>query len=191
MECLAAPQVMSEMADHVAAVQDFESIARQFRPKVFRFLLASTRDRDIADNLTQECLLRAYQAYGRFRGDCKPDSWLLQIALNLLRDHGRNRRFQFWKRTRTHGIQARDMQEILADKGPSPEADLLKSERLQRVWSAVDLLSERQRSVFLLRFVEDMEVLEIAAVTGLKEGTVKAHLFRAVQSVKDSLGVYE
>jgi RNA polymerase sigma-70 factor (ECF subfamily) len=42
--------------------------------------------------------------------------------------------------------------------------------------------------VFLLRFVEDMELLEIAAATGLKEGTVKGHLFRAVQAVRERLG---
>ena len=50
-------------------------------------------------------------------------------------------------------------------------------------------MSERQRTVFLLRFVEDMDLLEIAAVTGMKEGTVKTHLFRAVQSVR--LGLEE
>jgi RNA polymerase sigma-70 factor (ECF subfamily) len=50
-------------------------------------------------------------------------------------------------------------------------------------------LSERQRTVFLLRFVEDMELAEIAAVTGMKEGTVKVHLFRALRAVRSGLGV--
>jgi RNA polymerase sigma-70 factor (ECF subfamily) len=48
-------------------------------------------------------------------------------------------------------------------------------------------LSERQRTVFLLRFVEEMDLEEIAAVTGMKEGTVKTHLFRAVQAVRANL----
>jgi RNA polymerase sigma-70 factor (ECF subfamily) len=56
------------------------------------------------------------------------------------------------------------------------------------VWTAAELLSARQRTVFLLRFVEDMDILEIAASTGMKEGTVKKHLFRALQSLRLKMG---
>ena len=64
---------------------------------------------------------------------------------------------------------------------------VLAREQVEAIWTAVASLSERQRTVFLLRFVEDMGLLEIAAVTGMKEGTVKAHLFRAVQAVRAKL----
>jgi RNA polymerase sigma-70 factor (ECF subfamily) len=60
----------------------------------------------------------------------------------------------------------------------------LVKEQVQAIWKAAANLTERQRTVLLLRFVEDMDLLEIAAVTGMKEGTVKTHLFRAVQSVR-------
>jgi RNA polymerase sigma-70 factor (ECF subfamily) len=56
------------------------------------------------------------------------------------------------------------------------------------VWEAAAKLPERQRTVFLLRFVEDMDLLEIAYATGIKEGTVKAHLFRAMRAVRVRLG---
>ena len=55
------------------------------------------------------------------------------------------------------------------------------------MWRATAALSERQRTVFLLRFVEEMEIREIAAAVGLREGTVKAHLFRAVDAVRKKL----
>jgi RNA polymerase sigma-70 factor (ECF subfamily) len=58
---------------------------------------------------------------------------------------------------------------------------------VQAIWTAAASLPGRQRTVFLLRFVEDMELLEIAEVTGMKEGTVKTHLFRALQSVRARL----
>jgi RNA polymerase sigma-70 factor (ECF subfamily) len=73
----------------------------------------------------------------------------------------------------------------LPDGGASPEVAALASEQVAAVWAATESLSERQRTVFLLRFVEDMDLLEIAAATGLKEGTVKAHLFRALQAVRE------
>ncbi|MCX6620504.1 MAG: sigma-70 family RNA polymerase sigma factor, partial [Acidobacteria bacterium] len=58
----------------------------------------------------------------------------------------------------------------------------------QAVWDASEKLPERQRTVFLLRFVEDLDLLEIAAATGMKEGTVKTHLFRALRAVRERLG---
>jgi RNA polymerase sigma-70 factor (ECF subfamily) len=58
---------------------------------------------------------------------------------------------------------------------------------MEAVWSAAAALSEKQRTVFLLRFVEDMDLLEIAAATGMKEGTVKVHLFRALHAVRERI----
>ena len=61
-------------------------------------------------------------------------------------------------------------------------------DQVRLVWKAVEGLSERQRTVFLLRYVEERELSEIAATTGLSEGTVKAHLSRAVGRVRTELG---
>jgi len=70
----------------------------------------------------------------------------------------------------------------------SIEQQLLARERVKQVWNAVKGLSERQRTVFLLRYVEEQELSEIAKATGLSEGTVKAHLSRAVARVRLELG---
>ena len=61
-------------------------------------------------------------------------------------------------------------------------------EQVQAVWDATGTLSERQRTVFLLRFVEDLDILEIAQSTGLSESAVSVHLFRAVRSIRKRLG---
>ena len=49
-------------------------------------------------------------------------------------------------------------------------------------------VARQAANLFLLRFVEDMDLLEIAAVTGMKEGTVKTHLFRALRIVRERIG---
>jgi RNA polymerase sigma-70 factor (ECF subfamily) len=67
------------------------------------------------------------------------------------------------------------------------EQQLLAREQVAQVWKAVEGLSERQRTVFLLRYVEERELREIAQATGLSEGTVKAHLSRAVGRVRAEL----
>jgi len=76
----------------------------------------------------------------------------------------------------------------LHDGTVSAEQRVLIGEKVREVWAASGSLPERQRTVFLLRFVEDMDLLDIAAATGLREGTVKIHLFRALQSVRERLG---
>jgi RNA polymerase sigma-70 factor (ECF subfamily) len=115
--------------DVAALAGDFEALVRLYRPKVFRFALASLRDVDAAETVTQDCFLRAYQARERFRQD-----------------------------------------------------------RVASIWTAAEKLPEKQRTVFLLRFVEDMDLLEIAVATGMKEGTVKTHLFRALRAVRERIG---
>ena len=77
---------------------------------------------------------------------------------------------------------------MIADSGRSPEALALLKERVAAIWTAAERLPEKQRSVFLLRFVEDMDLLEIAFATGMKEGTVKTHLFRALRAVRECIG---
>ncbi len=159
-----------------------------YRPKVFRFAMASLRDADAAQTVTQDCFLKAFQAWGRFRRECSLDTWLMTIAVNLVRDSVRNRRLQFWKRTSQEAEPAEIVERTLAGCGPTPEAQIILNEQVKAVWAAAAVLPERQRTVFLLRFVEEMELLEIAAATGMKEGTVKAHLFQALRTVRQRVG---
>ena len=169
-------------------LDDFEAVVRLHWLRVFRFALASLRDRHAAESIAQDCFFRAYRARGSFRGESSVGTWLMQIAINLVRDHVRDRRLQFWKRARQTAVDLDTAGRWIADAGASPEVAALMREQVQAVWDATATLSERQRTVFLLRFVEDMDLLEIAEATGLAEGTVKVHLFRAVQAVRERLG---
>ena len=78
--------------------------------------------------------------------------------------------------------------EFVAKSEISPERHAVVKQQLEAVWTATETLTQRQRTVFLLRFVEDMDLLEIAAATGLTEGSVKVHLFRAVHAVRKRMG---
>ena len=167
---------------------DFDAVVRLHWPRVFRFALASLRDRDAAETVAQDCFLRAYHSRERFRGEASVVTWLMQIAVNLVRDHARSRRLQFWKRTQTAAIDFDAASRRILDPDTSPESRALANEQLRAVWNASERLPAKQRTVFLLRFVEEMDLLEIAAATGMKEGTVKVHLFRALQAVRARIG---
>lgn len=179
----------SSLISTLDTAADFDAIVRLYRPRVFRFMLASLRDRETAENLTQDCFLKAFKAHDSFRNDCKVSTWLMQIAVNVLRDHSKNRRLQFWKRLRKKSKSPeQDIFGCVADAQKSPEAQALLKEQVDAIWAAAANLPGKQQTVFLLRFVEDMDLADIAVATGLKQATVKTHLFRALGSVRQRLG---
>jgi RNA polymerase sigma-70 factor (ECF subfamily) len=181
MEPDASHAVMDAVESPAGQLADFDAVVHDWWPRVFRFALASLRDRDAAESVAQDCFWKAYRARDRFRGDSSLKTWLMQIAVNLVRDRARNRRLQFWRRFDT------EVHPRIADGRRSPEEEAAARQQVAAVWSAARVLPERQRTVFLLRFVEDLDLLEIAAATGMKEGTVKAHLSRALKTVRERL----
>jgi RNA polymerase sigma-70 factor (ECF subfamily) len=137
--------------------------------------------------VTQDCFLKAYRARDEFRGDCSVATWLTRIATNLIRDSTRSRKFQFWKTASTTAVEVGAMADRIAAPVISPETSLVVREELAKVWDAVENLPGKQRSVFLLRFVEEMELPEIATAMGLHVGTVKSHLHRALAAVRKAM----
>lgn len=178
---LAGGQSLLELAD-------FDEVVRLYRPRIFRFLMASLGDRDVAETLTQDCFLRAYTARHQFRGEASVSTWLTRIALNLLRDHLRSRRMRFWQKTRDSALDLVDISDWVPDTSASAEAVCMQRERVKEVWKVVDGLSRQQKTVFLLRFVEEMELAEIAETTGMNASTVKSHLYRALRIVRERTG---
>jgi RNA polymerase sigma-70 factor (ECF subfamily) len=175
-----------EAAQEIAA-QEFSRVVEVHRPQIFRFLLASLRDVDLAETLTQECFLKAHRNWSHFRGDSSAMTWLMRIAINLQKDHWRNRRLQFWRTTRTNSVDVDEAGEWLPSGERTAEQKMLAREQVGQLWKVVERLSGRQRTVFLLRYVEEQELSEIARATGLSEGTVKAHLSRALGKVRAEL----
>ena len=163
-----------------------EEWMRLYRGRVFRYILFATRDEDVAESLTQDCFLRAHTAQASFRGECAMSTWLIRIAVNLVRDHQRSMKLRFWKRAAM--LDASEMSDRLPDTQSSTEHRLIAQERVATVWRAVETLSERQRSIFLLRFVEELELPEIAEAMRMNVNTVKSHLYRALSVVKRQVG---
>jgi len=171
----------------IAELEDVNTLCANYRSRIYRYALLSLRDPDLAETITQDCFLRAHKAREQFRGDCSVATWLTRIATNLIRDFTRSRKFQFWKSANATAIDAGAVADRLRSPGLSPETALMLREELVGVWNAVETLPGKQRSVFLLRFVEEMELPEIATAMGLHVGTVKSHLHRALGTVRKAM----
>jgi RNA polymerase sigma-70 factor (ECF subfamily) len=173
----------------VLEMEDFDAVARLYWPRIFRFALASLNDRDAAQTVAQDCFLKAYRAREQFRGEAGVLTWLIKIAVNLVRDNARNRRLQFWRRAPSSPLDGKEVREWIPDAGIDPERRILVKEQVEAVWMAVARLTEVQRTVFLLRCVDELEVPEIARQTGLREGVVKGQLYRALASIRAHVGL--
>jgi len=179
---------LSPVRDRMAAeLEDVDTLCDTYRSRIYRYALLSLRDPDLAESVTQDCFLKAHKARKEFRGDCSVATWLTRIATNLIRDSTRSRKFQFWKTANATAVDAGAIADRLRSPGLSPETFLMIKEELQQLWDTVGTLPGQQRSVFLLRFVEEMEVLEIATAMGLHVGTVKSHLHRALTAVRKGM----
>ena len=128
-----ALEAMSMTTVEEAAGEEFSAVVVLHRPQIFRFLLSSTRDVDLAETLTQECFLKAHLNWASFRGESSAMTWLMRIAINLQKDHWRNRRMQFWRQTQSHAVGLEEASEWLPSGERSAEQQMLARERVGQV----------------------------------------------------------
>ena len=165
-------------------LDDIDTLVRTYRPRLLRFVAFAIGDADLAESITQDCFLKAYNSRANFRGDCSVNTWLTSIALNLIRDHQRLQKFRFWRQARATAIDITDAASFLPSNESSPESRVLVREQALQVQAALAKLSPNQRTVFLMRFAEEMDLAEIATATRMPINTVKTHLHRALKSVR-------
>lgn len=147
--------------------RSFEEAAARSERAIWALLAGATGNDETARDLAQETFLRAWRAWGRFRGDASAFTWFYAIARNVLRRHARRERFR-------RALLERFAREP-RDPAP-PDAHDASSLRLRR---AVASLAEPFRETVLLHYFADRSVKEIAVDLGVAEGTVKSRLARA------------
>jgi RNA polymerase sigma-70 factor (ECF subfamily) len=172
----------------VSELDDIEALDRIYRARLLRYVAYSTGDLDLAETIVQDCLMKAYNGRASFRGECSVYTWLVHIATNLMRDHQRTRKFQFWRKVQKTGPDLSDLAGLLPSGESSPESQILACERAQQVSTALETVSANQRAIFLMRFMDEMDLQEICEATGMQISTVKTHLHRAVKAVRLKLG---
>jgi RNA polymerase sigma-70 factor (ECF subfamily) len=105
-----------------------------------------------------------------------------------MHDHQRGQRFKFWKKVKTTAIDVHEMASFIPSGGSSPERQLLAKEKVKHLTQVLEKLSNNQRKIFLMRFLEEMPVADIGEVLGMPVNTVRTHLQRALTAVRGELG---
>lgn len=143
------------------------------------------------EDLSQDVFVKAYRSLRLFRGDAKWSTWLYRITVNAAMDR---KKTKAQKHLVFHDPSAgeKDDQE-LTPHDPEPSPDRLTDAGLIRgnIERALEDLSAKERSVFVLRHYHDLSLRQIAETMRISEGTVKSFLFRAIRRLRKSLEFYK
>jgi RNA polymerase sigma-70 factor, ECF subfamily len=165
----------------------FEYFVRQYQPKITRIAFRLLRDLGEADCAAQESLLRAWQSLNEFREGSTFETWLTRICINWCKDRLKRRRVILYFHQTADEREDEGPRDAAPHPTPSPERRAQSREIRDHLRAAIESLSPRQKTVFTLKHFEELSIPEIADLMGLDSGTVKSHLFRAAQKIRQSL----
>lgn len=173
--------------DQAACRTLVENLQRPVLATIFRFLGPAWR-RDVED-LAQEVFLKVFRALPQFDPRrAKFTTWVYTFVRNHCYDVLKKRRLPT---TSLDAVAADEPQRQVQDgRELLPSAGLENQELGRRIGEALATLGEDQRMVFVLREYESLDYSEIAAITGVNEGTVKSRLFRAKEALREQLRPY-
>lgn len=166
----------------------FRDLVRRYQKTAYYFALDLTGNHDDAQDLSQEVFVQIYQSINRFRGESKFSTWLYRITLNTWTNQKRKRNARMhslvdpFSETTVH-LQAHD-------HNSSPEQETDCALIYDHIRQAARVLSPKEKSVFFLRQFQEQKLQEIAEILGVKVGTVKSLLFRALKKMQKELAVY-
>jgi len=187
--------MMGSMADGLEANLEARVGTREFgswmlseQKRIFLLCLRMLQDREEADSATQDSFLKAYRALCKQRDSelDEPGKWITRIAVNTCLDRLRSRKWQFWRKRPAPEDEALILATVPASE-PNAEDEMHSVQVRERLQRAMERLSDRQRAVFTLRHYEGRSLEGIAEILGLDVGTVKMHLFRAVNKLRTDL----
>ena len=154
----------------------FAQFVQRHQDRVYRFAQALLYRPEDARDAAQEVFLRAMGGLKGFLFQAAPRTWLLRVTRNVCREHNR--------RLRRHA----NVDALAAWESPLLATEAKDTDDHDRLRRAVAALPERQREVVILRMFEDLSVVDTARAMGCREGTVKAHLNKAVGNLRGLLG---
>lgn len=173
--------------DHEAASERYAEIVERHQRRASRIAFHYLREAADADDAVQDAFIKAFTHLETYRDELPFEVWFTRILINgcLDRIKSRNRRSRWMIPIEGHG-PAGDALEPVADQ-PTPEARALAAERRRQLSAALARLPERQRAVFVLSQEHGYTSREVSAMTGMKESTVRVHLFRAIRKLRTLL----
>lgn len=169
----------------------YRELIRRYERPIFSLIYRMVRDRELAEDLSQETFVKALNAIDSYRPEYKFSSWIFKIANNATIDHLRRRELNTLSIEGSPHAQTPDAMEATAlqigGRDPGPLAYVEAQELGGMIEEAISHLRPEYRSCILLRHVEGRPYEEIAEMMDLPLGTVKTYIHRARNELRKTL----
>ena len=152
--------------------ESYRTLVLRYQSAIFGLLYSMLRQRDIAEDLTQDVFIKAYESLGSFNYRSRFFSWIYRIALNAAITYKKKNRSVIHVETAWPG------------KEESAEDRIVGLERSMLLQKAIEQLNDKYKPVLCLKYFEQMSYQEIAAVLNIPEKKVKSRLFDARKALK-------
>ena len=187
-ETVSASDIRAMMArgELSEAREAFDLLVVRHQRRASRIALMYLRDTAEADEAVQDAFVRAFTRLETYRDEHPFEVWFTRILVNACVDRQRAR-----QRRAKRLVALEDMPgEPAAGRAASPERRAANHAWRDAVNAAVERLPARQREVFVLCHLGDHTPRDVSMMTGMRESTVRVHLFRAVHKLRAALGVW-
>ena len=164
----------------------FDHLVEKFRRPLVGFLYRMARSHAVAEELEHEVFLRVYRSRQSYKASAKFTTWMYRIATNLAVNYARDTRHQRGEVSLDEPTEGGAAFEV-SDGEPSAEEELLRRERRRAIRSHVEALPERQRLAVVMHKYQGLDYRQIAQVLKLSESATKSLLFRAYETLRESL----
>jgi RNA polymerase sigma-70 factor (ECF subfamily) len=165
----------------------FAEVVSRHQTGVYRFLLRFTRSAHDAADLFQEVFLRAHRAYPRLPVDADLRAWLMRIAVNLTKNHIRDRQ----RRQRVIVPGDASVPAPATRVAAGADMELISQEVARTLSAAIEALPFRQRAALVQRQLEGLDYPTIAANLGCSQDSARAHVYQALRKLRLALATDE
>ncbi|MCM3690587.1 RNA polymerase sigma factor SigX [Neobacillus niacini] len=158
----------------------FNDLYKKYHYELFNFLFYMVQSKEQAEDLVQEVYIRVLKSYQHFKGESSEKTWLIAIARNVAIDF-----FRKQKGLNQRMINKVEMIDLpIRDESPLPEEMVFQSEDKKLMYHCLEKCTLDQKSVIILRYIQELSILETAQVLGWKESKVKTTQHRAIKQLK-------
>lgn len=158
----------------------FNELYKKYHHQLYNFLFYMVQSKEQTEDLVQEVYIRVLKSYQHFKGESSEKTWLIAIARNVAIDYFRKQK----------GINQRLIKKVemihlpIKDESPLPEEIVFQSEEKRLLYRCLEKCTIDQRSVIILRYIQELSILETAEVLGWKESKVKTTQHRAIKQLR-------
>ena len=174
-------------------VQSFSALVELYQQRAVHAANGLVGNLEDARDAAQEAFVKAYENLDTFQGDSRFYTWFYRILMNCCKDFLRKKKirqtFSFWFGKEED--ESLDPMANVPDDEPDASERLLSRELGTQIAHAMETLPFRQKSVFVLRYLEGLSLSEIAVTLGISIGAVKANLWQAGHKMQVFLKVFE